>query len=259
MQKRPVALVTGASTGIGAAFARELTARRHDLVVVARDRRRLDQLAEETTAHGVDVECMVADLSDSEQLRTVEKRVSDPARPMEIVINNAGHGSTGRFHQLSLDEELRQIQLNVVALVRLTHAALSTMVPRRGGGIINVSSLEGFMPAPNNATYCATKAYVTSFTEAVHEEVASKGVRVTCVCPGLTRTEFQERAAVNVSGMPGFLWMDADAVAKAGLNSLARNQAVCVPGLHNRATAEFLQLVPRAIVRRLAGRFIRPG
>lgn len=259
MAHRPVALVTGASSGIGAAFARQLAARQHDLVLVARDRGRLESLVKETTAQGVDAEYMAADLRVTEQLTSVEARLSDPLRPIEILINNAGHGSTGRFHELSLDDEVRQIQLNVVALVRLTHAALSPMAARRQGGILNVSSVEGFLPAPHNATYCATKAYVTSFTEAVHEEVASDGVRVTCVCPGLTRTEFQERASVNVNGIPGFLWMDADAVAKAGLACLERNQALCVPGPHNRAAVEFLQLAPRAIVRRMAGRFIRPS
>ena len=259
MSNRPTALVTGASSGIEAGFARELAARQHYLVIVARDRKRLNQLAKETTALGVKVEITAADLTMSEQLATVEKRVSDPARPLEVLINNAGHGSTGRFDELPLDEEVRQIQLNVVALVRLTHAALSTMVPRHRGGILNVSSLEAFLPAPHNATYCATKAYVTSFTEAVHEEVASQGVRVTCLCPGLTRTEFQERAQVNVTGLPGFLWMDSDEVARAGLTSLDRNEAVCVPGLHNRAAAGFLRVAPRTIVRRAAGLFIRPS
>jgi short-subunit dehydrogenase len=259
MANRPVALVTGASSGIGAAFARQLAARRHDVVLVARDRGRLESLVKETTAQGVEAEYLAVDLSVPDQLSAVEARLSDAVRPIEVLINNAGHGSTGSFHELSLDDEVRQIQLNVVALVRLTHAALSTMVPRRQGGILNVSSVEGFLPAPHNATYCATKAYVTSFTEAVHEEVASDGVRVTCVCPGLTRTEFQDRASVNVSGIPNFLWMDAEAVAKAGLACLERNQALCVPGPHNRAAVEFLQVAPRAVVRRMAGRFIRPS
>ena len=259
MANRPVALVTGASSGIGAAFARQLAARQHDLVVVDRDREGLESLVKETAAHDVEAECMVVDLGVSDQLAVVERRLSDPVRRVDILINNAGFSSSGPFHELSLDEQMRQIQVNVVAVVRLTHAALSTMVPRRGGGILNVSSVEGFLPAPGNATYSATKAYVTSFTEAVHEEVASVGVRVTCVCPGLTRTEFLERAGVDFSGLPGFLWMDPDPVAKAGLNCLDRNQALCVPGPHNRVAVEFLQLAPRAIVRRMAGRFIRPA
>jgi short-subunit dehydrogenase len=260
MANRPVALVTGASSGIGAAFARQLAVRQHDVIVVARDHERLDRLAEETTALGAAVERMAVDLTDPQQLAAVEKRLSDPAAgPVDILVNNAGHGSTGCFHELSLDDEVHQIELNVVALVRLTHAALAAMVPRRGGGILNVSSVEGFLPAPRNATYCASKAYVTSFTEAVHEEVAPDGVRVTCVCPGLTRTEFQDRAGVDVSGFPGFLWMDANAVAKAALACLDRNQALCVPGPHNRAAVEFLQVAPRAVVRRMAGRFVRPS
>ena len=144
-----------------------------------------------------------ADLTDPEQLQTVEDRCHDDDAPIDVLVNNAGFGTFGPFHTLDLDTEVREIQLNVVALVRLTHAAATEMVPRGKGGILNVSSLAGFQPGPSNATYGATKAFVTSFTEAVHEELKGTGVSVTVLCPGFTRTGFQAAANVPASEFPG--------------------------------------------------------
>jgi short-subunit dehydrogenase len=255
---RPIALVTGASSGIGEAFARLLAERGHDLVLVARDQGRLDALAKGLeVAQGAHVEVLSADLTDPVQLQSVEDRVHDRAAPVEVVVNNAGFGTFGAFHTLDLDGEVREVQLNVVALVRLTHAAAVEMTGRGRGGILNVSSLAGYQPGPMNATYAATKAYITSFTEAVHEELKGTGVAVTVLCPGFTRTGFQATANVPASGVPGFMWQEADEVARAGLDALARNHATALPGLLNKTLGTFTQMSPTALTRRLSGKIIK--
>jgi short-subunit dehydrogenase len=256
--KRPIALVTGASSGIGAAFARLLAERGHDVVLVARDQGRLDALAKELeAAHGARAEVLPADLTDPAQLERVEARCRDQSAPVEILVNNAGFGTFGAFHEIDLDAEVREIQLNVVALVRLTHAAAVEMAARGRGGILNVSSLAGFQPGPMNATYGATKAFITSFTEAVHEEMKGTGVSVTVLCPGFTRTGFQETANAPASGVPDFLWQEADVVARAGLDALERNHAMVMPGIVNKTLGTLSQMAPSALSRRLAGNVIK--
>ena len=255
---RPIALVTGASSGIGEELARQLAARGHDLVVVARDRGRLETLAKELEhEHAASVQVLPADLTDNEQLREVEDRCHDAVAPLDVIVNNAGFGSFGAFHTLDVEGETREIQLNVVALVRLTHAAASTMVPRGRGGILNVSSLAGFQPGPMNAVYGATKAFVTSFTEAVHEELKGTGVRTTVLCPGFTRTGFQAAADVPAGDVPGFMWQEAAAVAREGLDALEKNRAVCIPGNLNKVLGNFSAVTPHAITRRLGAAVIR--
>ena len=255
---RPISLVTGASSGIGEAFARLLAERGNDVVLVARDQARLEALAKELEdAHGAHAEVLPADLTDPAQLERVEARVHDRTSPLDIVVNNAGFGTFGAFHTLDLDAEVREIQLNVVALVRLTHAAAVEMAARGRGGILNVSSLAGFQPGPMNATYGATKAFITSFTEAVHEEMNGTGVAVTVLCPGFTRTGFQETANAPAGGVPGFLWQEADEVARTGLDALARNHAMVMPGLVNKTLGTFSQMAPSALSRRLAGNVIK--
>jgi short-subunit dehydrogenase len=257
---RLTALVTGASTGIGAEFARLLAARRHDVVLVARDQQRLEALAKElANVHDVSCEVMAADLTLAADLATVEARVADAARPVDMLVNNAGFGSFGRFDELDVDGETRQVQLNVLALMRLTHAAAQAMVARGEGGILNVSSIGGFQPAPYNATYSATKAFVTSFTEAVHEELRGSGVRVTALCPGFTRTEFQERAGSDMHQLPDFVWQTPEVVARAGLDGLARNKAVVIPGTMNRVVGTLTSVAPHALSRRIAGVVVRRG
>jgi len=225
-----VALITGASIGIGEQFSRQLAQRGHDVVLVARDVARLEALAKEIEAGGTNAEVLPADLTDAGQLAAVEAR----ARTVDVLVNNAGFGSFGAFHTLDIETEMREIGLNVMALVRLTHAAAAGMVERGSGGILNVSSLAGFQPGPSNATYGATKAFVTSFTEAVHEELRGTGVNVTVLCPGFTHTEFQERANAPASDVPGFMWQEAPEVARAGLDGLERNKAVVIPGAVNK-------------------------
>jgi uncharacterized protein len=244
---RPVALVTGASAGIGEEFARQLAARGHDLVLVARDRARLEALAEGLAdERGAHAEVLPADLTDGAQLAAVEAR----ARNVDTLINNAGYGTFGNFYELDLAVEIREAQLNVLALMRLTHAAAGAMASRGKGAILNVSSLAGFQPGPMNATYSATKAFVTSFTEAVHEEMKGTGVSVSVLCPGFTHTEFQERANAPASSVPGFMWQNAPEVAAAGLDGLAKNKAIIIPGSVNRVLGTLANMAPHAVTRR---------
>jgi len=247
-------LVTGASTGIGKAFAEQLAARGCHLVIVARDRARLDDLAARLRAsRGVEVEVLQADLTDARQLRQVEDRLRG-APAIDLLVNNAGFGTSGRFADLDIEREDEEIRLNVVALARLTHAVLPGMLERRHGRIINVASLAGFIPGPNLATYSATKAYVVSFTEALHEELRGTGVHVQVLCPGLTRTEFQQRAGVRISAMPRFAWMSPEAVARISLEKLRKGDLIVVPGWLNRTLRFVIRFVPRGPVRRASGR-----
>jgi len=255
---RPIALVTGASSGIGESFARILAERGHDLVLVARDAGRLEALAKELElANNATVQVLPADLTDADQLATVEARCRDRSAPVDLLVNNAGFGTFGPLHTLDVDTEVREIQLNVVALVRLTHAAATEMVERGHGGILNVSSLAGFQPGPSNATYGATKAFVTSFTEAVHEELKGSGVNVTVLCPGFTRTGFQDAADVPAEAVPGFMWQEADPVAREGLDALAKNKAVSIPGNLNKVLGNFSAVTPHAISRRLGAAVLK--
>jgi len=255
---RPIALVTGASSGIGASFARVLAERGHDLVLVARDGGRLEALAKELQdAHGATAQVLPADLTDADQLATIEARCHDGSAPIDVLVNNAGFGTFGPLHTLDLDTEVREIQLNVIALVRLTHAAAAEMVARRAGGILNVSSLAGFQPGPSNATYGATKAFVTSFTEAVHEEVKEYGVKVTVLCPGFTRTGFQATADVPAEAIPGFMWQEADDVAREGLDALAKNKAIAIPGNLNKVLGNFSIVTPHGITRRVGAAVLK--
>lgn len=248
------ALVTGASAGIGSEFASQLASRGNDVVLVARDGARLHALATELGArHNVATEVLVADLTDPAQLATVEDRLTDRDRPVDVLVNNAGFGTNGRFNELDRDIETREVNLNVVALLRLTHAALGPMVERASGGVLNVSSLAGGQPTPGNATYGATKAFVSSFTQSVREELRGTGVKITVVCPGFTRTEFQARAGIDSSKVPGFLWQSAEEVAAGALAALEQNKAVYVPGTLNRMAAGLVSVLPDALTRRAAG------
>jgi short-subunit dehydrogenase len=246
---RPVALVTGASTGIGEQFARILAERGHDLVLVARDRARLDALAKELEdQRRVNAEVLPADLVDANELAAVEQR----AASVDLLVNNAGFGTFGNFHELDIETEDKEIRLNVLAVVRLTHAAARAMAGRGRGGILNIASLAGYQPTPNDATYAATKAFVLSFTQAVHEEMKGYGVSVCVLAPGFTRTEFQERASFDRNSVPSFLWQEAEPVARAGLDGLAKNRAVIVPGAMNRVAAGLSSVTPSAVTRRVA-------
>ena len=253
-----MALVTGASSGIGQAFAVALGARGSDLVVVARRRDRLEDLAgrlRETSR--VSVETLVADLTDADDLAKVEDRLRDPSRPVDLLVNNAGVGGHGPFAELPIEDEDRRIRLNVLAPVHLTSAALPGMIERRRGGVVNVSSVASVQPLPFVATYAATKAYLTSFSEALHEEVRRRGVVVLALMPGFTHTEFHGRSGLPGMVIPESLWMKPDQVVASALKALARGRASHVPGLMNRAMATLSRLTPRVASRRVVGRATR--
>jgi uncharacterized protein len=249
------ALVTGASSGIGKEIARQLAAEGTDLVLVARDTARLEAVAADLReAHGVEAEVLTADLSDAGQLATVEARLADPDRPIDLLVNNAGFGTYGRFADLDIEGEQREIDLNVVALVRLTHAAVGPMLARHRGAILNVSSVAGLQATPNNATYGATKAFVASFSEAVHEELQGTGVSLTVVLPGFTRTEFQARAGIEGRTIPGPLWQTAEQCVAEALAATRAGKAWVVTGVLNKVVAGAAGTAPRSLTRRIASR-----
>jgi short-subunit dehydrogenase len=249
------ALVTGASSGIGRAIALALAESGTPVVLVARDTARLDDLAAEVRVrHGGEAEVLSADLTDAADRARVEHRLTaEPA--VDLLVNNAGFGTYGDFAGLDAGDEEREIALNVTAVVRLTRAAVPGMVARGRGWVLNVSSMASLQPTPLNATYGATKAFVTHFSESVHEELRSRGVRVTAVLPGYTRTEFQERAGLTATaGLPGFVWQSAEACAAEALAAVAAGRAVVVPGALNKVVATASAPVPRALKRRLVAR-----
>jgi uncharacterized protein len=249
------ALVTGASSGIGREVARQLAAEGTELVLVARDTRRLEEVAAEVTAaHGRASEVLSADLADPAQLATVEARLSDTERPVDLLVNNAGFGTYGRFVDLDVEGEQREVAVNVVALMRLTHAALAPMLARNRGAVLNVSSVAGLQATPGNATYGASKAFVATFSEAVHEELKGTGVSLTCVLPGFTRTEFQERAGIEGREIPGPLWQTAEQCVTEALAATRDGKAWVVTGLLNKVAATAAGTVPRSLTRRLAAR-----
>ncbi len=254
MARWPVALVTGASSGIGRAIAVRLAADGSHLVLVARRRDLLEELAQELrTSCRVPVDVVVTDLTDPAQLGALEDRLRNGAPPVDLLVNNAGLGAHGHFAEIPLDRQDRQVRLNVLAPVRLTHAALQGMLARGRGGVLNVSSIAGAQPLPNVATYSATKAYLSTFSHSLHEEVRRSGVAVTVLLPGFTRTEFHDAAGIPESVVPGPAWMSADVVAAAGLRAVARGRAQCVPGLGYRVLAGISRLTPWSLSRRVAG------
>lgn len=247
------ALVTGASSGIGEAFARRLARDRYDLTIVARNQERLENLAENLrTEQHVGVKVLPADLTKTAQLRKVERAIASDDN-LEMLVNNAGFGTMGNFAELDPSVEEEEIRLNVLALVRLTRAALPGMIQRHRGAIINVSSMAGMQPGPTTTTYAATKAYVNSFSEGLHEELQGTGVQVQALCPGFTRTEFQQRANIDTSSLPEIAWMDADAVVDASIAGLSGGDVICVPGFLNRVLATTVSSIPRPVARKLLG------
>jgi short-subunit dehydrogenase len=252
------ALVTGATAGIGAAFARQLAGRGHDLVLVARDAARLESKAQQLRSYGVTVEVLPADLADDAGCETVEKRC---AAGIDVLVNNAGLGTKGHFHEVDIAEEEHLLRLNVRAVLRLTHAALGPMAARGSGAIINVSSVAGFAPGARSATYSASKAWVTNFSESLSMQYADRGVRVLALCPGFTRTEFHARAEMDTSGIPDRLWLDADDVVRVALSDLDKGRSLSVPGAQYKVIVAATRVIPprvqRGVMRGLQSRF--PG
>lgn len=245
------ALVTGATAGIGAGFVDALGARGDDLILVARDQQRLDDLADQWRAVGRDVEVIVADLSDRTGMARVEQRLAAEERPVDVLVNNAGFGLTQSFIGGDLEAEQAMLNVLVTAVLRLTHAAVPGMVARGRGRIINVSSVAGWIPG---GTYSAAKAWVTSFTEGLSLDLHGTGVRAVAVCPGYTRTEFHDRAGMHMDGVPSWMWQSVDDVVTQSLRDIERGRVISVAGPLYRSLGVVSRHLPRPIVRRAAGR-----
>jgi uncharacterized protein len=249
MEPRPVTLITGASAGLGVEFARQCVARGEEVVLVARRKDRLNTLAAEVgNAHVV-----AADLGVPGAAIEILGEIKSRGLWVRTLINNAGFGLRGRFDELSLERQLEMIDLNIRALTDLSFVVIPEMVQRGGGSILNVASTAAFQPGPRMAVYFATKAFVLSFTEALHEEWKDRGIMVSALCPGPTRTEFGEVAGIRTLGSFDRLSMEAAPVVRAGLDGLERNRAVVIPGSTNKLGAWSTRFAPRSVVRKIAG------
>ena len=246
---RPATLITGASAGLGAEFARQCAARGERVVLVARRKDRLEQIAAEIGG----AEIIVADLSKAGAGTKVVGETKSRGLWVRTLINNAGFGLIGQFEGLSLARQIEMIDLNIRTLTNLCHVVLTDMLLRGEGAILNVASTAAFQPGPKMAVYFATKAYVLSFTEALHEELKPHGVHVTALCPGPARTEFGDVAGFGGSRMFDRFAMDAPKVVELGLKGLDRNRAVVVPGLVNKIGTASTRFLPRPLIRKIAG------
>lgn len=240
------ALVTGATAGIGLEFARQLAARGHGLVLVARDEARLTAVAKELrAAYDIEVEVLVADLVDKAQSATVEARLADRDRPIELLVNNAGFGLKHRFLDNTIEDEEAMLDVLVTAVLRLSHAALGPMAERGRGGIINVSSVAAFLP---RGTYSAAKAWVNSFSEWAHNEYKPKGVTVMALCPGFTKTEFHQR--MEVKRGDSFMWLEPEFLVKTALADFDKGRVYSVPGAQYKAIRSLTRVIPSVVLQR---------
>ncbi|GGX78767.1 SDR family NAD(P)-dependent oxidoreductase [Streptomyces hiroshimensis] len=241
-------LITGATAGIGAAFARRLAGDGHDLVLVARDEERLGRQATELhDRHGVEVEVLRADLSEDEGIEAVEARLRDRERPVHLLVNNAGFGNKGSYLEVSLADELKMLKVHCEAVLRLTSAAAEGMRERKRGAVINVASVAAFVP---RGTYGASKSWVVQFTQGAARDLAGSGVRMMALCPGFVRTEFHQRAGMGTDNVPGWLWLDADKVVTAALRDLSQGKSLSVPDPRYKAMTGLMKLAPRRVVSR---------
>jgi short-subunit dehydrogenase len=248
------ALVTGASAGIGREFCRQLAARGFGLILVARDVERLRAAARELSAeHGVAVEVLPADLTNDADVDRVVARIAETPT-LTLLVNNAGFGTVGSLAASPPGPQESMLRLHVLAPMRLARAALPGMLERRRGAIVNVSSVASFIYSAGNVNYCASKAYLTTFSEGLALELAGTGVRVQALCPGFTRSEFHRRMGSDTRPRPAFLWMSAEAVVRASLTELDRpgGAVVCVPGWRYKLLVGIIRLLPRRAIGRLA-------
>jgi short-subunit dehydrogenase len=240
------ALITGSTAGLGAAFARRLAARGHNLVLVARDTERLrTQATELHDRHGIEAEVLTADLATDQGIDAVAARLSDRRNSVDLLVNNAGFGNKGRYLEVPLADELRMLKVHCEAVLRLTSAAVEGMRERHRGGVINVASVAAFVP---RGTYGASKAWVVQFTQGAARDVAGDGVRLMALCPGFVRTEFHERAGMGTDNIPGWMWLDADKVVTAALDDLSRGKTLSIPDPRYKALMGLTKLVPRNLI-----------
>jgi short-subunit dehydrogenase len=235
------ALITGSTAGIGAAFARRLAADGHDLVLVARDTKRLREQATELTA----------DLATDAGIEAVAARLDDRRNPVDLLINNAGFGNKGRFLEVSMADELTMLKVHCEAVLRLTAAATEAMRARGRGGVVNVASVAAFVP---RGTYGASKAWVVQFTQGVAKDLAGSGVRLMALCPGFVRTEFHERAGMGTDNIPNWMWLDADKLVAAALADLSRGKSLSIPDPRYKALMGAAKLVPRGMLGGISSR-----
>lgn len=251
---RRTALVTGASSGIGETYARRLAEKGYDLVLVARRKERLEKLAGELeAAFAVKAEVLAADLAEEADLRKVEERIAR-AGDLEFLVNNAGFGTRGLFFEAPAGEQDRMHRVHVLATARLSRAALAGMTARGKGNLVNVSSVAAFGHSPGNASYCATKEWMNSFTEGLHLDLAAAGspVRVQALCPGYTLTEFHQAMGVGRDHAPADWWMTSEEVVEASLHGLARGKLFVVPGFRYKFLVFVMKTLPGALLRRLS-------
>jgi short-subunit dehydrogenase len=249
---RPLAVVTGASAGIGKVFCERLAARGYDLIVVARDGNRLESLKQELEQrHGIAVEVFPADLTIDTDVSLVAERLTRSPQ-LALLVNNAGFGTRGTLADASPAQQEAMLRLHTMAPMRLTQAALPVLLQSGRGGVVNVSSVASFLSSAGNVNYCATKAYLTNFSEGLAAEVAGTGVRVQALCPGFTHTEFHQRMKVEEGEVPRWMWMPAERVVETSLRNLERGgPVVCIPGIRYKLVVLLLRLVPRRVLARL--------
>jgi uncharacterized protein len=246
---KKVALVTGASAGLGVEFARQLSKRGYALVLAARRKERLEELAAELG----NARAVAVDLSKANAAAKLMADIEANGETIDLLVNNAGFGLIGRFAELDAKRERQMIDLNIGVLTDLCRAVAPGMIERKAGGIINVASTAAFQPGPKMALYFATKAFVLSLTEALHEELKPHGIKVSCLCPGPTRTEFGDVAGFGGNGLFDKVAMEAPEVVAVGLRGLDKNKAVVVPGILNKLSANSGRFAPRAVVRKIVG------
>lgn len=251
---RPVALVTGPTSGLGAGYARRYARDGYDVVLVARNRQRLDDLAAELrAAHGVDVEVLTADLAEAADRAAVADRL---AAGVQVLVNNAGFGTSGEFWTADPAMLQAQLDVNVTAVMQLTRAALPPMLAAGSGRVINIASVAGLLSG-RGSTYSASKAWVVSFTEGLANGLQGTGVSIHAVCPGFVHTEFHERAGIDMKSIPDIMWLNVDDVVAESLADVAKGKVISVPGLQYKVLTTGGRLVPRGVVRALTKGFGR--
>ncbi|WP_329328552.1 SDR family oxidoreductase [Streptomyces mirabilis] len=240
------ALITGSTAGIGAAFARRLAADGHNLVLVARDTKRLGEQATELhDRHGIEAEVLTADLATDEGIEAVAARLSDRKNPVDLLINNAGFGNKGHYLEVSMADELTMLKVHCEAVLRLASAATEAMRERGRGGVVNVASVAAFVP---RGTYGASKAWVVQFTQGAARDLAGSGVRLMALAPGFVRTEFHQRAGMGTDNIPNWMWLDADKLVAAALADLARGKSLSVPDPRYKALMGLVKVAPRGLL-----------
>ncbi|MEU4486704.1 SDR family oxidoreductase [Streptomyces purpurascens] len=250
-------LITGSTSGIGAAFARQLAADGHDLVLVARDTKRLrDQATGLHDRHGIKTEVLAADLATDGGTDAVELRLADRENPVDLLVNNAGFANKGPYLDVPVADELKMLKVHCEAVLRLTSAATEAMRERGRGGVINLASVAAFMP---RGTYGASKAWVVQFTQGVAKDLAGSGVRLMALCPGFVRTEFHQRAEKSMDSIPSWMWLDADKLVAAALTDLARGKSLSIPDPRYKVMMGVVKVLPRGLLGGVSSKTGRKG